>query len=188
MAPRNGLCVVNTPGSPIFHCYRKGKRKPKPWSPSSAISILPRCSAHPLQRARRTCVLSGLGEQMQICKTLTEWNYGDYEGMTTAEIRQREPTWSVWTHGCPNGEQVDQMQRRSQQTIDTMLAIPEPGDIALFAHGHSLRALAGTWLGLGATGGQLLQLGTGTISVLGWERETRTLERWNAPTNSRPDD
>ena len=142
----------------------------------------------PLQRARRTCVLSGLGEQMQICKTLTEWNYGDYEGMTTAEIRQREPTWSVWTHGCPNGERVDQMQRRSQQTIDTMLTIPEPGDIALFAHGHSLRALAGTWLGLGATGGQLLQLGTGTISVLGWERETRTLERWNAPTNSKPDD
>ena len=94
----------------------------------------------------------------------------------------------------PAGRQVveseydAEMQRRSQQTIDTMLTIPEPGDIALFAHGHSLRALAGTWLGLGATGGQLLQLGTGTISVLGWERETRTLERWNAPTNSRPDD
>ena len=69
-----------------------------------------------------------------------------------------------------------------------MLAIPEPVDIALFAHGHSLMALTGTWLGLGATGGQLLQLGTGRISVLGWERETRTLERWNAPTNSRPDD
>jgi len=94
----------------------------------------------PLQRARRTCLLSGLGEQMQVCKTLTGWNYGDYERMTTAEIRQQEPTWSVWTHGCPNGEQVDQMQRRSQQTIDTMLTIPEPGDIALFAHGHSLSA------------------------------------------------
>ena len=140
----------------------------------------------PLQRARRTCVLSGLGEQMQICKSLTEWNYGDYEGITTAEIRHQEPTWSVWTHGCPNGEQVDQVQRRSEQTIDTMLTIPEPGDIALFAHGHSLRALAGTWLGLGAAGGRLLQLGTGTISILGWERETRTLARWNAPTPSTP--
>ena len=67
-----------------------------------------------------------------------------------AEIRHRESTWSVWTHGCPNGEQVDQVQRRSEQTIDRMLTIPEPGDIALFAHGHSLRALpsrylAGTW-------------------------------------------
>jgi probable phosphoglycerate mutase len=111
---------------------------------------------------------------MQICKSLTEWNYGDYEGITTAEIRHQQPTWSVWTHGCPNGEQVDQVQRRSEQTIDTMLTIPEPGDIALFAHGHSLRALAGTWLG------------PGTISILGWERETRTLARWNAPTPSTP--
>ena len=110
---------------------------------------------------------------MQICKTLTEWNYGDYEGMTTAEIRQREPTWSVWTHGCPNGEQVDQMQRRSQQTIDTMLAIPEPGDIALFAlcpwpqpQGPS-RDLAGTrgnWRPTAAVGDwndQRFGLGTG---------------------------
>ena len=64
-----------------------------------------------------------------------------------AEIRHRESTWSVWTHGCPNGEQVDQVQRRSEQTIDRMLMIPKPGDIALFAHGHSLRDLACSWLG-----------------------------------------
>ena len=105
-----------------------------------------------------------------------------------AEIRHRESTWSVWTHGCPNGEQVDQVQRRSEQTIDRMLMIPKPGDIALFAHGHSLRDLAGTGLVLGAAGGRLLQLGTGTISILGWERETRTLTRWNAPTQSNPHD
>ena len=80
------------------------------------------------------------------------------------------------------------MQRRSQQTIDTMQTIPEPGDIALFADGHSFRDLAGTWLGLGAAGGRLLQLGTGMISILGWERETRTLARWNAPTHNNPHD
>ena len=74
---------------------------------------------------------------------------------------------SVWTHGCPNGEQVDQVQRRSEQTIDRMLMIPEAVDIALFAHGQSLRDLAGTWLGLGAAGGRLLQLRTGMISILG---------------------
>ena len=105
-----------------------------------------------------------------------------------AEIRHRESTWSVWTHGFPNGEQVDQVQRRSEQTIDRMLMIPKPGDIALFAHGHSLRDLAGTWLGLGAAKGRLLMLGTGMISISGWERETRTLARWNAPTQSHPHD
>ena len=82
-----------------------------------------------------------------------------------AEIRHRESTWSVWTLGCPNGEQVDQVQRRSEQTIERMLMIPKPGDIALFSHGHSLRDLACSWLGLGAAGGQLLQLGTGMISL-----------------------
>ena len=69
-----------------------------------------------------------------------------------AEIRHRESTWSVWTHGCPNGEQVDQVQRRSEQTIDRMLMIPKPGDIALFADGHSFRDLAGTWLALASRG------------------------------------
>ena len=78
---------------------------------------------------------------------------------------------------------MDQVQRRSEQTIDRMLTIPEPGDIALFAHGHSLRDLACSWLG-----GRLLQLGTGMISLLGWERETRTLALWNAPTQSNPHD
>ena len=137
----------------------------------------------PLQRARRTCELAGLGDRMQICEDIIEWNYGDYEGITTAAIRETVPEWTVWSHGCPEGEGAQQVEARCARAIRTALAVPGEGDVALFAHGHILRALAGTWLGLGAAAGQLLQLGTASVSVLGWERETRAIQRWNAPTN-----
>ena len=136
----------------------------------------------PLQRAQRTCELAGLGDQMQICDDIIEWNYGDYEGITTAKIRETVPDWTVWSHGCPNGEGAPQVEARCTTAISTALAVPGEGDVALFAHGHILRALAGTWLGLGATGGQLLKLGTASVSILGWERGTQTIQRWNAPS------
>ena len=136
----------------------------------------------PLQRARRTCELGGLGNQMQILDDILEWNYGDYEGITTPQIRESVPDWTVWTHGCPNGEDAAQVQARCETAIGTALAVPGDGDVALFAHGHILRALAGTWLGLGAAGGRLLKLGTASVSVLGWERGQRASARWNAPT------
>ena len=136
----------------------------------------------PLQRAQRTCELAGLGDQMQICDDIIEWNYGDYEGITTATIRETVPDWTVWSHGCPNGEGAPQVEARCTTAISTALAVPGEGDVALFAHGHILRELAGTWLGLGATGGQLLKLGTASVSILGWERETRAIQRWNAPS------
>ena len=135
----------------------------------------------PLQRARRTCELAGLGEQMQINDDIVEWNYGDYEGITTSTIRETVPTWTVWSHGCPNGEDAQQVEVRCVRAINTALAVPGAGDVAFFAHGHILRALAGTWLGLGACGGQLLPLGTATVSILGWERDIRAIQRWNAP-------
>ena len=135
----------------------------------------------PLQRAQRTCELAGLGDQMQSCDDIIEWNYGDYEGITTATIRETVPDWTVWSHGCPNGEGAPQVEARCTTAISTALAVPGEGDVALFAHGHILRALAGTWLGLGAAGGQLLRLGTASVSILGWERETRAIQRWNAP-------
>ena len=136
----------------------------------------------PLQRAQRTCELAGLGDQMQICDDIIEWNYGDYEGITTATIRETVPDWTVWSHGCPKGENAQQVEVRCANAISTALAVPGEGDVALFAHGHILRALAGTWLGLGAAGGQLLKLGTASVSILGWERETRAIQRWNAPS------
>ena len=136
----------------------------------------------PLQRAQRTCELAGLGDRMQICDDIIEWNYGDYEGITTATIRETVPDWTVWSHGCPKGENAQQVEVRCANAISTALAVPGDGDVALFAHGHILRALAGTWLGLGAAGGQLLRLGTASVSILGWERETRAIQRWNAPS------
>jgi probable phosphoglycerate mutase len=149
----------------------------------------------PLQRARRTAELAGLGAQARICPDLHEWDYGRYEGITTAAIREQVPGWTVWSHGCPDGESSPQVEARCQRVIalaeslsrslaESLESNPDPQGVpavALVAHGHILRSLAGTWLGLGAAGGALLNLNTATLSVLGHERERRTVVRWNAP-------
>jgi len=136
----------------------------------------------PLQRARRTAELAGLGAQARVCPDLQEWDYGRYEGITTAAIREQVPGWTVWSHGCPDGESCPQVEKRCQRVIALAesLAAPQAPAVALVAHAHILRSLAGTWLGLGAAGGALLNLNTATISVLGHERERRTVVRWNA--------
>ncbi|MBU6250624.1 MAG: histidine phosphatase family protein [Cyanobacteria bacterium REEB417] len=134
----------------------------------------------PLQRARRTAELAGLGGVAQITPELAEWDYGAYEGITTAEIRQQQPGWTIWSNGCPGGEQVKQVQQRCERVIAQCLALGPAPRVALVAHGHILRALAGTWLGLGAPGGALLTLSTATVSVLGFEREQRVILRWNS--------
>jgi broad specificity phosphatase PhoE len=137
----------------------------------------------PLQRARRTAELAGLGEGARPCPDLQEWDYGRYEGITTAEIRRQVPHWTVWSHGCPGGEDSAQVEERCLRVIALAesLAGAGSGVVALVAHGHILRSLAGTWLGLGPAGGALFNLNTATLSVLGHERERRTLVRWNVP-------
>ena len=136
----------------------------------------------PLQRARRTCELAGLGERAEVCNDLREWDYGAYEGITTAEIRRSVPEWTVWSHPCPDGESAADVQERCQRLIILALArLGSEGRVALFAHGHILRSLAGCWLGLGVAGGALLVLNTACVSVLGQERQQRALLRWNAP-------
>ena len=135
----------------------------------------------PLQRARQTCALAGLGAQAVIEPDLREWDYGRYEGITTAEIRQTVPGWTVFTHPCPDGERLEQVQQRCEGLISRLVERHPGGKVALFAHGHILRSLAGCWLGLGVAGGALLVLGTGSFCVLGSEREQRALLRWNAP-------
>jgi broad specificity phosphatase PhoE len=133
----------------------------------------------PLSRARDTAELAGLGGQADVREDLLEWDYGSYEGVTTKEIRQERPDWYLWRDGCPDGEQPGDVGRRVDRVLAAIGA--EREDVALFAHGHVLRVLAARWLGLGPEAGALLALGTGTLSVLGYERETRVVRRWNAP-------
>jgi broad specificity phosphatase PhoE len=131
----------------------------------------------PLTRAVDTCRLAGLGEEAEVTDDLREWDYGEYEGRRTVDIREERPGWDLWVDGVPGGETVDEVGRRADQVIDAARAVD--GDVALFAHGHVLRILGARWIGLPPAGGRRLALSTAAVSVLGWERETPVLERWN---------
>jgi broad specificity phosphatase PhoE len=130
----------------------------------------------PLARARETAQLAGL--QPQLRDDLLEFDYGDYEGITTAQIRERRPDWSLWRDGCPGGETPDDVGHRVDRVIAEVLTAGS--DVALVAHGHVLRVLTARWLEQPAAFGGRLRLDTGTISVLGFEREIRVITHWNA--------
>jgi probable phosphoglycerate mutase len=138
----------------------------------------------PMRRARDTAALVGFPDARPD-PALAEWNYGAYEGMTTAGIRERVPGWTVWTHESPGGEGSDQVARRADRAIDRVLGGAVDRAL-LVSHGHLLRVLAARWLGQGPSFGRHLLLGTGTLSVLGWERDTRAIARWNVPVPSQP--
>ena len=140
----------------------------------------------PLRRASDTADLLGF-PQARRDPALAEWHYGDYEGMTTPEIREQVPEWTVWTHPSPGGETAAQVGARADRVIDRVLS--EATERALvFSHGHFLRALAARWIGDEVAFGRRLVLATGTLSVLGWERDTRAIARWNAPPTRRDSD
>jgi broad specificity phosphatase PhoE len=129
----------------------------------------------PLQRARRTAELAGFTPEP--CDDLREWDYGDYEGRTTADIRADCPNWSLWTDGCPGGEKATEVGSRVDRVIARVRQVD--GDVVLFAHGHLLRVLGARWVGLPPADGRLLALSTAGLCVLGFERETSVLEQWN---------
>lgn len=131
----------------------------------------------PMQRARHTCELAGLGAAAQVDPNLCEWNYGDYEGRSTPDIHKERPDWSLFRDGVPNGETVEQVAVRARAVIGRALAAD--GDVALFAHGHILRILGACWVELPPKDAQLLFLGTAGVSLLGYEHETRVIVRWN---------
>jgi len=131
----------------------------------------------PLGRARETAALAGLGDRAVDRDDLLEWDYGDYEGITTAEIQATRTDWSLWTDGCPGGEQADDVGARVDRVIAEALAAD--GDVALFAHGHVLRVLGARWLEQPAAFGGRLALSTASICVLGFEHGTRVTWRWN---------
>jgi probable phosphoglycerate mutase len=131
----------------------------------------------PLSRARETCRLAGYADIAQVSDDLLEWNYGVYEGRTTAAIRVEQPGWSIWNTVVAEGESVEQVGERARRVIARAEAAS--GDVALFAHAHLLRILGACWMGLPAIHGRNLTLGTASISVLGYERENRVVQVWN---------
>jgi broad specificity phosphatase PhoE len=135
----------------------------------------------PRQRARETCAIAGYGNVAIIDSDLQEWNYGESEGKTTKQMRETYgPQWSVWTSPILGGETVEQVGERADAVImKSMEAIPSGGAVALFAHAHILRILAARWIGLPAFGGEHFALGTGSVSILGFERESRVISKWN---------
>jgi broad specificity phosphatase PhoE len=130
----------------------------------------------PLARARRTAELAGFPDA-KVEPDLVEWDYGAYEGLTTNQIRERQPGWTVWSHGVPDGESADDVARRVDRVIAKARAA---GATLVFGHGHALRVLTARWLGQPPTDGRLYRLDTARLSTLGYERETPVILRWNA--------
>jgi broad specificity phosphatase PhoE len=132
----------------------------------------------PLQRARQTCDLAGLGARATVDEDLVEWNYGEYEGLTPQQIRANAPEWLIFRDGCPGGESAAQVAGRIDRIISRLRAVE--GNAALFAHGHILRALAARWLGLPVSAGCHFLLDTATLCVLSYYHGIGAIERWNA--------
>jgi len=133
----------------------------------------------PLRRARETCDLAGLGAQAVIDRDLMEWNYGEYEGLTSAQIFAQRPGWMIFRDGCPGGESPAEIGARVDRLIARVRDVP--GDVALFAHGHVFRVLVARWIGLPVEAGENFLLGTATLNVLGWYRDAPAVQMWNAP-------
>ncbi len=131
----------------------------------------------PLRRAWETCRLAGLADRARPTPDLVEWDYGAYEGRTSAEIRREVPGWSIWAGGVPAGETIDDVAARARRVIEEATAVA--GDVALFGHGHVLRVLAACWLGLPPQEGRLFALDTGALGMLGHENGTRVIRAWN---------
>lgn len=133
----------------------------------------------PLQRARETCRLAGFEDVAQIEPDLMEWNYGQYEGLTSAQIHATAPGWLLFRDGARGGEQPEEIGARVDRVIESARAVT--GDVILFAHGHVLRVFAARWLGFPTSEGQRFLLDTATTNVLSYYRGIPAIKRWNAP-------
>ena len=131
----------------------------------------------PLIRARETARLAGFEPELR--DDLAEWDYGEYDGLTTPQIREQVPDWTIWGYGAVGGESVEQLAARADRVVAELLAVD--GDVLVFSHGHFLRVLTARWLELGAADGRLFALDSGTFSTLGFEREQRVIRSWNVP-------
>ncbi|WP_322015214.1 histidine phosphatase family protein [Paraburkholderia sp. J12] len=155
-----------------------GRAQARALAPRLATQSFDAVWSSPMARAIETCELAGLGGQRVIVQDLHEWDYGIYEGRTTPEIRASVPGWSVWDSPVPKGESLLQIQARAEAVVARLLAAS--GRVAIFSHAHFLRALAGCWMGGAAALGAHLYLDTASISLLGFDHESRAIRRWNS--------
>jgi len=156
-----------------------GRALPKRLAPILANVAFARIYTSPLSRARDTCKLAGFEERAEIDANLAEWNYGEYEGLTPADIHAKVAGWMLFRDGCPGGESPQDVGRRADQVIERVRSAG--GDVALFAHGHIFRVFAARWIGLPPEGGCHFLLDTATVSVLSFYRGVKAIKRWNAP-------
>ena len=157
----------------------RGERQARRFGEHLLGRTFARVFTSPLQRARRTCELAGFGAAAHLDPDLVEWNYGDYDGLTTAEILKQRPSWQLFRDGCPGGESVAEVGARSDRVVGRLRALDD--EVLLFSSGHFLRVLAARWLGLDASCGRLFLLSTTTLSILGYEHDKSdpVIRLWN---------
>jgi len=156
----------------------RGREEAERLRPALEGIAFDRVISSPLSRALETCRLALPSHSIEPSDALLEWDYGEYEGLTTEQIRERRAGWTLWRDGCPGGETAAEVGARVDPLVAELLKARR--DVAVFAHGHVLRVLAARWLGLRPEDGALLALDTGTLSILGWEHANAVIRRWNA--------
>jgi probable phosphoglycerate mutase len=159
----------------------EGEREAQKLAPRLSEISFAQVLTSPRQRAQQTSVLAGLGDVAVITADLSEWDYGDYEGVRSADIRRQRADWNIFRDGCPHGETPAQIGRRADRLIAYLRGLE--GNIALFSHGHFSCVLAARWVGLAVLEAQHFSLGTASLSILGYSAhhpETAVIELWNA--------
>lgn len=156
---------------------RNGRKMAEQLATVLAGEVFEQVMTSPLQRARETCALAGLGPQAVVEPDLSEWHYGDYEGLTTAEIQAQTPDWLLFRDGCPGGESPEQVGARVDRLIAKIRSVH--GHVALFGHGHLFRLFAARWLGLPVLEGRRFMLCPATLSILSYYRGIPAVKRWN---------
>ena len=158
----------------------EGEREAEELRPALAGPQFAAVLSSPRQRSLRTAELAGL-TLTAADEDLAEWDYGDYEGLTSAQIREQRPDWSLWRDGCPGGESPGQIGARADRLLARARELAAGGDVVLVGHGHSLRVVAARWVRLPPSAGAAFYLGTATVSRLGYEHSQQVIRQWNAP-------
>lgn len=157
----------------------EGKKVAKLFQPLFAKESFALILTSPLERARTTCEFAGLDRSAEVDRDLMEWNYGEYEGLTTKQIHAKSPDWMLFNDGCPGGENPEQVCTRVDRVIERIRAAE--GHVAIFAHGHILRVLAARWLGFPVVMGCHFMLDPATLSILSYYRGIPAVKQWNSP-------